>query len=1195
MAFVNLYPYGEGGPDNDGHDLKMNGPYVTSLLNIGRGREFQQSPNFIFYAYSWKMKMKVGTVSWLATRNGTDEVDPADRITVEDCKEFLEMCKTTRSRNPTGVYNATSTDDLTSLISETRMWKLLSRLHPFSAELPGSEMYMVAERKKLLSMISSPATTSGGIWQFFFTECQPDTHLSEIYDNAITSVSPLITSLGVPWYAENELRESHSDMLNKSQRAKILRDHPYLSARLHALQQTAFWDCIIMGKHQPFGKVVDFWRRVEFQLRGTPHSHNLICIARSSTSVSEDSLLNPDDPIAVAPVLSLVNDLTTACLQPRAEGDVTELSTLRDDVHEEERKRETEPNFNPDRATYFQDATHPGRQRFTAVGRDFRYNKRTGKIVNLKVQSLYRRLQIANQLHSCRNSCYKYCKYGAVKKCRYGFPKPVLEGNTEHAVIRREKDRRSRLRIKVEPARNNRNLNVSSTNPLIALACRGNHDIQYMANSFGGAEYVSKYASKADAPDSKGLLNVVNRKLASATLSLSLRNESLTLRQTLRIVGNAVATSQQIGAVHACYVLAQPNALVQSSRVGIFLNAFARKEIAFRPLEFNGAVLEEMDQTDSAVRDSPSTQLGRRDAYHAFVLEYLKKEPSAPRGASSKIKVGLPYQLYIDEESGENSERAAFALLLLHGNWGEQGEAGLLGDCVTAGERYVQVRMLDEEGPKGGGFPPYVLKSLERRIASETLLADTGTPLPDETVAATIDEFDAILNEQDDELFDRPQFMTYNSEDSVMEAPPPLLDQPNRVLTNCSASHIAYLGNFIAQMKHNHKLNHTSKNICTEEEKTVKIMDPSRVIAIESVDAERDALEQTIRSFNKEQRHCFNAAQDCISGADPQQMVMFVSGEGGTGKSFLIHALTKYTQILYGKSVGWFGSVLKTAPTGGAAFNIGGHTWHSALGKSAFKKKWSTTDKLSDNQVISLQKNLQGRFDKPFGGIHTLLAGDFYQMKPVGGTPIVEQLSNIPRSNREALEGKKIFSHQLTHFVMLKENVRAQTSGTELSQLAQFTRDARVGKVYDSDVLEIMNKQVVNSAEVAMKIAHPNAIWITSTHRRINDINAAFLDVLSKNPQTPRTRLVANHLPSKPGIEPPSQAIRDKLYGMGGGAQSHGGRADECGLYNGAMGTVWGFAYKGAGPQSERERMPSDFGSLEDSQRELPIVLVRID
>jgi hypothetical protein len=51
----------------------------------------------------------------------------------------------------------------------------------------------------------------------------------------------------------------------------------------------------------------------------------------------------------------------------------------------------------------------------------------------------------------------------------------------------------------------------------------------------------------------------------------------------------------------------------------------------------------------------------------------------------------------------------------------------------------------------------------------------------------------------------------------------------------------------------------------------------------------------------------------------------------------------------------------------------------------------------------------------------------------------------------------------------------------------------------------------------------------------------------------------------------------------------------ECGLFNGAMGTVWGFVYKGQGPQTEEERVPQRFDVLEDYQRELPIVLVRMD
>jgi hypothetical protein len=74
--------------------------------------------------------------------------------------------------------------------------------------------------------------------------------------------------------------------------------------------------------------------------------------------------------------------------------------------------------------------------------------------------------------------------------------------------------------------------------------------------------------------------------------------------------------------------------------------------------------------------------------------------------------------------------------------------------------------------------------------------------------------------------------------------------------------------------------------------------------------------------------------EDHLSSEKPEQMIMFVSGEGGTGKSRLIHVITKYTQCVPGKTEGVYGSVLKTEPTGGAAYNILGHTWYSALGKT---------------------------------------------------------------------------------------------------------------------------------------------------------------------------------------------------------------------------------------------------------------------
>ncbi len=54
---------------------------------------------------------------------------------------------------------------------------------------------------------------------------------------------------------------------------------------------------------------------------------------------------------------------------------------------------------------------------------------------------------------------------------------------------------------------------------------------------------------------------------------------------------------------------------------------------------------------------------------------------------------------------------------------------------------------------------------------------------------------------------------------------------------------------------------------------------------------------------------------------------------GPSEKSRLIYyVLTRYTQCIPGKMDVVYGSVLNTETTGGAAYNILGHTWHSALG-----------------------------------------------------------------------------------------------------------------------------------------------------------------------------------------------------------------------------------------------------------------------
>ena len=148
-------------------------------------------------------------------------------------------------------------------------------------------------------------------------------------------------------------------------------------------------------------------------------------------------------------------------------------------------------------------------------------------------------------------------------------------------------------------------------------------------------------------------------------------------------------------------------------------------------------------------------------------------------------------------------------------------------------------------------------------------------------------------------------------------------------------------------------------------------------------------------SLNCEQEKVKSLIEKCYS--------VFVTGKGGSGKSFFLrHVIKEFS----GKCQGLF----ITAPTGIAAANIGGSTIHSfaAIGtgkKSARElvanikdnalalERWKSCQVLLIDEVSMLSRELFEKLEfiaraikennKPFGGIQLIISGDFYQLKPV--------------------------------------------------------------------------------------------------------------------------------------------------------------------------------------------------------------------
>src|SRR6202041_342640 len=197
-------------------------------------------------------------------------------------------------------------------------------------------------------------------------------------------------------------------------------------------------------------------------------------------------------------------------------------------------------------------------------------------------------------------------------------------------------------------------------------------------------------------------------------------------------------------------------------------------------------------------------------------------------------------------------------------------------------------------------------------------------------------------------------------------------------------------------------------------------------------------IEDVVEKFEltSDQERAFRIVANHAVSPGSEQLMMYVGGMGGTGKSQIIKALMEFY-----KSRNESHRFVVLAPTGTAAALLHGSTYHLFLGvlidgQTAFKNEVTNNaqvktrldgveyiflDEVSmvacnDNYKISSQ--LAKALNMPYGGINMIFSGDFAQMPPVFGSPDysgtvgTQLMSCMTVQGQEAAIGKALW-HQV--------------------------------------------------------------------------------------------------------------------------------------------------------------------------------------
>ncbi|CAK1598246.1 unnamed protein product [Parnassius mnemosyne] len=282
------------------------------------------------------------------------------------------------------------------------------------------------------------------------------------------------------------------------------------------------------------------------------------------------------------------------------------------------------------------------------------------------------------------------------------------------------------------------------------------------------------------------------------------------------------------------------------------------------------------------------------------------------------------------------------------------------------------------------------------------------------------------------------------------------------------------------QIEIKHSQNDQSRRLVDESQESDSV--EINILAKELKDAadkvnNKLTLAEVIEQMNSDQLKVFEKIKDI--DFTNKKIMLYVSGEGGTGKSFLIHVIKRWVKEKLNQET------IVTAPTGIAAFNIDDLTVHRVFQLPVEHGSTPKYTQLSDIALKMLRDQLKDvsliiideismisnvtllyihlrlvsifNVDEWFGGRHIIVFGDLLQLPPVHEDPTYKILAF---SDVEKLVGSLSYSNLWTDLFNYEEltiNMRQKADKSYAELLSRM----RIGAVTADDI-KLLEKRKIN-------------------------------------------------------------------------------------------------------------------------------------